>query len=333
MTTIHDVAKKAGVSSATVSHVLNETRFVSDELRKRVVDAMGELGYRRNTLASSLRKGRTQTIGLILPDSSNTFFAELGRGIEEAAFSHGYNLILCNSDNDIEKEHLYIDLLTEKQVDGIILDTEEKDIHSLHTIIPDTTPIVLIDRDLFNNDYDIVLSDSRQGGCIAAQHLIELGHKNIGCITGPEEMVSSIERLQAFKHSLNEAGLSLDPGLVTQGDFHPESGYIGAMKLLHLKNPPTAIFACNDSMAIGVIRAAVELGLRVPNDLSLIGFDNIELCNYTCPALTTIDQPKINLGQKAIQHLVDRISNHSIPVVRELIPTELIIRESTGRVN
>jgi LacI family transcriptional regulator len=333
MSTIRDVAERAGVSSATVSHVINETRFVSDGLRKRVITAMEELGYRRNALARSLRKGRTQTIGLILPDSSNTFFAELGHGIEEAAFSHGYNLILCNSDNDLEKEHLYIDLLTEKQVDGIILDTEEKDICSLHARIPKTMPIVLIDRDLVNNDFDTVLSDSKQGGSIAAKHLIELGHTRIACITGHEYLASSIERLQAFKHSLDEVGLSLDPNMIAIGSFLPESGHIGALKLLRQKCPPTAIFACNDMMAIGVLRAAVELGLRVPDDLSLVGFDNIDLCNYTCPTLTTVAQDKAALGQKVIQHLIERISKNTIPEVHDLVPTNLVIRETTRAIN
>ena len=329
MSTMRDVAKRAGVSTATVSHVINGTRFVSDELQQKVMSAMEALGYRRNALAGALRSGQTHTIGLILPESLNTFFSELGHGIEQAAFPHGYNLILYNSDNDLEKEHLYIDFLIEKQVDGIILDTEEHDIDALHARIPKSIPTVLIDRDFEGDDFDFVLSDNKQGGYTAAKHLIELGHKRIACIIGAEHMKSSTDRMQGFKAALDEAGLPLYPDLIFPGDFHPESGYRAALRLLHQKHPPTAIFAFNDMMAFGVQRATVELGLHIPDDISLVGFDNIELGIYTCPALTTVAQSKADIGQKTIQHLINRMSNMTLPGIRELVPTRLVVREFT----
>jgi LacI family transcriptional regulator len=333
MPTIRDVAKQAGVSTATVSHVINGTRFVSDKLQRSVMSAMEELGYRRNTLAGDLRRGQTHTIGLILPNSLNTFFSELGHGIEQAALTHGYHLILYNSDNDIDKEHLYIDFLIEKQVDGIILDTEEKNIIALRARIPKSMPTVLIDRDFEGDDFDFVLSDNIQGGYTAAKHLIELGHKRIACIIGPEYMKSSIDRLNGFKAALDEAGLPLDPDLIVPGDFHPHSGYMGALRLFRQQHPPTAVFAFNDMMAFGVQRAAVESGLHVPEDISIIGFDNIELGIYSCTALTTVAQSKTDIGQKTIQHLIERMSNITLPGVRELVPTHLVIRESTKSIN
>jgi LacI family transcriptional regulator len=332
MPTILDVAKRANVSTATVSHVINGTRFVSDELRQRVISAMNELGYRRNALAGSLRSGQTHTIGLILPDNLNTFFAELSRGVEEAAFPYGYTLILYNSDNDLEKEHLYIDFLIEKQVDGIILDAVEIDISALQARIPKSVPAVLIDRDFDDNEFDYVLSDNTQGGYIATKHLIELGHKQIACIIGPQEMKSTIDRLQGFKMALDESGLPFNPDLIIPGDFRPESGYKAALSLLRRAHLPSAVFAFNDMMAFGVQRAAVELGLHIPDDFSLVGHDNIELSNYTCPALTTVEQSKAEIGRKTIKRLIERMSNNTLSSVRELVPTQLVVRESTKRV-
>jgi LacI family transcriptional regulator len=333
MPTIRDVAKRAGVSTATVSHVINGTRFVSDELKQSVISAMEELGFRRNALAGALRSGQTHTIGLILPDSLNTFFSELGHGIEQAAFPQGYHLILYNSDNDLEKENLYIDFLIEKQVDGIILDTEEKDINALRARIPKSMPTVLIDRDFEGNNFDFILSDNIQGGYTATKHLIELGHKRIACIIGAEHMKSSYDRMQGFKAAMNEAGLPVDPELILPGDFHLASGYTSGLKLFRQQHLPTAVFAFNDMMAIGVQRAAVELGLHVPDDISLIGFDNIELGIYTCPALTTVAQSKTEIGQKTIQQMIERMVDMTLPAVRELVPTHLVIRESTKSIN
>jgi LacI family transcriptional regulator, galactose operon repressor len=333
MPTIRDVAKRANVSTATVSHVINETRFVSDELRQRVISAMNELGYRRNALAGSLRSGQTHTIGLILPDNLNTFFSELCRGIEEAAFPYGYTLILYNSDNDLEKENLYINFLIEKKVDGIILDTVERDIYALRARIPKSMPIVLIDRDFEAAKFDFILSDNMQGGYLATKHLIDLGHKQIACIKGIHDMKSTVDRLQGFKMAMDESGLSLNQDMIVPGDFRPESGYIAALSLFRMAQPPTAIFAFNDMMAFGVQRAAVELGLRIPDDFSLVGYDDIELSMYTCPALTTISQSKTVIGQKAIQRLIARISDNTLPEVRELVPTNLVIRKSTKKLN
>jgi LacI family transcriptional regulator len=330
MATISEVAKKASVSRATVSHVINNTRYVSEDTRQRVKQAIDELGYRPNILARSLRLGQTHTLGLILPDSSNTFFAEIGRGIEIAAFESGYNVILCNSDEDPQKENLYIDVLTKKQVDGIILTSTSRQGDALRSLNKLQIPIVLLDREITGLTLDTVLTDNKAGGLIATNHLISLGHQRIGCITGPSSTAPSAQRVIGYQQALDEAGIPYAESLVRSGDFHASSGLVMGNELLSMAEPPSAIFACNDMMAIGVLRAASERGLRVPGDLALVGFDDIELGSFTNPALTTIAQPKLELGSKAIQFLLRRIKNPRSDVQYEMLPVELVPRASCG---
>ena len=330
MVTISDVAKKANVSRATVSHVINNTRYVAEETRQRVEETIEELGYRPNVLARSLRLGQTHTLGLILPDSSNTFFSEIGRGIEIAAFESGYNVILCNSDEDPQKEKLYIDILTKKRVDGIILVSTCSHTDVLRSLEKLQTPIVLLDRDLTDLDLDTVLTDNKAGGLMATQHLISLGHQRIACIAGPSSTSPSAQRLIGYKQALSEAGIPFDESLVKSGDFGALSGLTMGNELLSLPEPPTAIFACNDTMAIGVLRAATEKGLHVPDDLAVIGFDDIELASYTNPPLTTIAQPKFEMGSKTAQFLIQRIKNPQDDRQYETLPVSLVVRTSCG---
>ncbi|MHC4800055.1 MAG: LacI family DNA-binding transcriptional regulator [Planctomycetota bacterium] len=330
MVTISEVAKKANVSRSTVSHVINSTRYVSEETRQRVEQAINELGYRPNILARSLRLGQTHTLGLILPDSSNTFFAEIGRGIEIAAFESGYNVILCNSEEDPQKESLYIDVLTKKQVDGIILTSTCSQGDALCSVNKLQIPIVLLDREITDLALDTVSTDNKAGGLIATNHLISLGHRRIGCIAGPSSTNPSAQRLIGYKQALSEAGIPFDEALVRNGDFHALSGLVMGNELLSMAEPPTAIFACNDMMAIGVLRAASERGIRVPNDLALVGFDDIELDSFTNPPLTTIAQPKLEMGSKATQFLIQRIKNPQHDLRYEMLPVSLVPRDSCG---
>ena len=330
MPTIRDVAELAGVSVATVSHVVNGTRFVSQPVRERVTNAMQALGYQRNEVARSLRQGRTHTIGLILPDSANPFFAEIGGCIESAAAALGYNVILCNTHGDARKEIAYIDLLLAKQVDGIILDTEEKHGKKLVARIPGQLPVVMVDREIPGNPFDTVLSDNRQGARLAARHLIGLGHRRIGCITGPLNLLSSEQRLSGFHAAFVEAGLTASEELVFHGDFRPPSGLAGFKQLFSRPDPPTAIFACNDMMALGVLRAAAEAGVRVPQDVAVVGFDNIEIGQFIHPSLTTVAQQKDEIGQQAVQRIVELLSGQEKESRKMLVPTRLIARESSG---
>jgi len=331
MPTIKEVAAHAGVSSATVSHVLNNTRYVSEPVRELVHNAMLELGYRPNALARSLRSGKTHTLGLILPDSANPFFAEIGRAIETAAFGYGFSVILCNTENDIEKERMYTEVLENKQVDGIIFVASGDHRESLLQIMNNGLPIVVVDRELGQLEVDTVTTDNYSGGMVATQHLLALGHREIACITGPSNINPSAERVTGYRSALLQADISIDETLIMRGNFNPESGYECAMGLFQRNPRPTAIFSCNDMMSIGVIRAASQLGLRIPQDVSIVSFDNIDLASYTTPPLTTVEQPKREIGAMAIGMILERMKNPELQVRRNVIPTRLIIRGSTWR--
>lgn len=332
MTTIREVAERAGVSLTTVSHVINNSRYVSEGTRERVLEAMKATNYRPNAVARSLRSGKTQTLGLILPDSSNPFFAEVGLEVEKVAFAEGYSLILCNTDRDIAKEEFYVKLLSNKQVDGIIFVSTGIPTNSLNFLLGEHTPVVIVDRDLSDFEADAVLTDHHMGGCQATQHLLALGHWRIGCISGPLDGTPSADRVNGYRKALEESGIPVDPELVLKGDYHPRSGYEAASHLLKLDEPPTAIFACNDLMAMGVIRAVIEAGLSVPNDVSVVGFDNIDLTNYTTPPLTTVAQPIAEIAKQSTMLLLKRIADPKRSVERPKLSTELIVRQSSKQV-
>jgi LacI family transcriptional regulator len=330
--TMKDVAKKAGVSVTTVSHVINKTRKVSDGLSQLVLAAMEELGYQRNALARSLRRKKTHTIGMILPDSSNPFFAEVARGIEDSSFQHGYSTILCNSDGDLDKEFLYGNVLAEKQVDGIIFVAAGESIEQIRALQTQNMPLVIIDREIPGVTADIVLTNNVQGGEIATRHLLELGHRRIACITGPSNLTSSAERVTGYRRALAKHSVPVDETLVVRGDFQYESGYRATRQLLAVDNPPSAIFACNDLMAIGAISAVAESGRQVPADLSIVGFDDVRPASFSNPPLTTIAQPKYEMGVVAATMLLERMRNRSMPPRRRLLNTSLLTRRSTASV-
>ncbi len=329
MTTILQVAKRAGVSPTTVSHVINKTRFVSADLTVRVETAMEELGYRPNALARSLRRGETRTLGLILPDSANPFFAEVGRAIEMEAFLAGYSVVLCNTEDDAEKEQLYTDVLSKKQVDGIIFASTGEQSDSVQNLLRQNVPLVLIDRLLPGVEADVVLVDNRLGGELAAQRIAQMGHTSLACITGPSHLTPSAERVTGFLKTLESLGTPTENVRLERGDFHPESGYQAGLRLLQShRERPTAVFCGNDMMAIGLYRAADELGLRVPDDLTVIGFDDIELSCYLVPSLATIKQPKAEIGRAAVAMLLDRIRDHTLPPRRQVFEPRLVARKS-----
>jgi LacI family transcriptional regulator len=330
MVTIVDVAKHAGVSTATVSHVLNGTRYVTEETRACVLAAVNELGYRPNRLARSLVRGETHTLGLILPDQANPFFAELAQGVEDTAFERGYNVILCNSYGDLERELRYQQVLSQKQVDGILLVTTGASTEHVQNLQAHGMPVVIVDRDLTGVSVDKVLTDNLQGGYLATTHLLQLGHRRIGCITGPSVVTPSAERVTGYRRALEESGVPVDQRLILGGDFQPESGYEGASKLLALDDAPTAIFACNDLMAIGVISAAAELGFFVPAHLSVVGYDNIRLSKFANPPLTTIVMPQYEQGVRAVELLLERRQHPDLPPRHEVLDTRLLVRRSTA---
>ncbi len=329
MATIREVAESAGVSYATVSHVINNTRVVTQETRERVLAAMAALNYRPNALARSLRQGKTNTIGLVLPDSANPFFAEISRGIEDEAFKKGYSVFLCNTELDTQRELFYVDVLSKKQVDGIIFVAAGDQADSLDFLLRENMPVVMIDRDLPNVEVDAVLTDHQLGGFLATQHLIELAHKRIACIAGPSSITPSAERITGYRRALEQAGLPYDENLILRGDYHAQSGMDITHAILKMNPRPTAIFALNDLMALGALGAAAEAGYSVPKDLAVVGYDDLELARFTNPPLTTIAQPKKEIGAQAVSLLVDRISQKSRLPTRLVLPPELIIRRST----
>ena len=329
MATIREVAERAGVSYATVSHVINNTRVVTQETRERVLAAMAELSYRPNALARSLRQGKTNTIGLVLPDSANPFFAEISRSIEDEAFKRGYSVFLCNTELDMQRELFYVDVLSKNQVGGIIFVAAGDQADSLDFLQRHSMPVVMIDRDLPKVEVDAVLTDHQLGGFLATRHLIELGHTRIACIAGPSTITPSAERLTGYRQALEKAGLPYDETLILRGDYHAQSGMEITHTILKMNPRPTAIFALNDLMALGALRAAAEAGYSVPRDLAIIGYDDLELAQFTNPSLSTIAQPKKEIGAQAVNLLVDRITHKSRPPSRLVLAPELIVRRST----
>ena len=330
MTTIREVAERAGVSITTVSHVVNQTRFVSEDVRTRVNDAIRDTNYQPNALARSLRRGKTHTIGLIIPDSGNPFFAEVGRAVEGEAFAKGYSVIFCNTEGNSVREDFYLDVLAKKQVDGIILVSGGVPTQSFVQLHDHITPLVIVDRDSSDLAIDTVLTDNLGGGLLATRHLTNLGHKRIACLTGASTVSPSAQRVNGYRQALQEAGLNYDESLVCPGDYSAAAGWTNGRTLLSLSDRPTAIFACNDMMAIGVLRAAAEMGLRVPDDLALVGFDDIELAAYANPPLTTVAQDKQKIGEIAVSLLVEKIGDQQINGRREFLQPSLVIRKSCG---
>lgn len=331
--TMRDVAERANVSVTTVSHVINDTRPVSYELRQRVLAAMDELGYQPNRLARSLRRGQTHTIGMIIPDNSNPFFAEVARGVEDTSFKQGYSVILCNSDGDLDKELLYTNVLAEKRVDGILFVAAGLSTERILDLQAQRMPLVVVDRDIPGAAVDSVLTDNARGGWLATRHLIDLDHRRIGCITGPSDITPSADRITGYRRALGEAGIPLDEALLVKGDFRYEGGYQAASQLLSTRHRPTAIFACNDLMAIGAISAALAQGLRVPDDLSVVGYDDVRLASFANPPLTTIAQPKYEIGVIAATMLLERMLDLECPARRRVLETRLLPRQSAAPLN
>jgi LacI family transcriptional regulator len=333
MATMNDVARLANVSIATVSHVINGTRFVSVERVERVQAAMQELGYTPDATARSLRVGRTHTIGLVIPDTTNPFFAALARWIEEAGFESGYTTILANSDERPDREHRYVSTLVSKRVDGLILAPSRGDHGALTELLKNARMhVVVVDRDAALPNADVVLYDNAGGSYAATRHLLDLGHTCIACIAGPADATSAAERVKGFRKAIADAGLSLPRHAVVEADFHFSGGREATARLLASKERFTALFAANDLMAAGAVRALAERGISVPGQMSVIGFDDAPLAEMISPALTTTRQPLQDMAQAAMSLLLARITGRNGgPPTRRVLPTSLVVRESTAR--
>ena len=326
------MARLAGVSVATVSHVVNSTRYVSPELSERVRTVMAEIGYRPNGTARSLRLQRTQTIGLVVPDI-NPFFAELARIIEDEGFAAGYTTVLGNADGRPERERRYVETLLSKQVDGLILGSTLADATTLVSLVGRSgTPLVLIDRDLPAVGADIVLADHAGGAYALTRHLLELGHRRIACITGPERLPSSEGRAEGYHRALEEFGIESRPEWLAPGAFEFGGGRRAMARLLEADPGLTAVFATNDLMAVGAMRELAERGLRVPQDVSVGGFDDAMPATLISPELTTVRQPLQEMGREAVEMLRARMDGDSGEARRIVLAAELVPRKSAGPV-
>jgi LacI family transcriptional regulator len=330
MSTIYDVARAAGVSTSTVSHVLNSTRYVSEETKQRVHRAMEDLRYRPNNLARGLVRQETRTLALIVADNGNPFFAELARAIEDYGFEAGYNVILCNSDRSTSKELAYLDMLISKRVDGIVYTTMSTQQDQLLPLVDNNIPLVTFEREY--EQVDAILLDNVKSGFEATRHLIDLGHRRIACICGPDAKTRSHARIRGYEQALLQAGIDLDPELIQPGDWTIQSGLLRAQQLFDLPTPPTAIFALNDLMAIGALTFLRERGVAIPEEVSVIGLDNIAFSEFSCPPLTTIATPIAEVGQRLCQLLLDRINGRLPPESQRFtVQGTIVTRRSTAR--
>ncbi|SFM95120.1 transcriptional regulator, LacI family [Izhakiella capsodis] len=311
MATIKDVAKQAGVSTTTVSHVINKTRFVAEETREAVWHAIRALHYSPSAVARSLKVNHTRTIGLLATATEAPYFAEIIQAVENRCFARGYTLILGNAHNELQKQQAYLAMMAQKRVDGLLVMCSEYP-NDLIKMLEEHRhiPMVVMDWGASRGDFtDTVQDNAFNGGYMVGRYLIERGHRDIGAIPGQMERNTGGGRHAGFLKALQEANISLRDEWVVQGDFEPESGYHAMQQILSRKQRPTAVFCGGDVMAMGAICAADEMGLRVPQDISVIGYDNVRNARYFTPALTTVHQPKERLGETALDMLLDRILN------------------------
>ena len=329
MATIKDVAALAGISYTTVSHVVNKTRPVSEEVRIKVEAAIKSLDYVPSAVARSLKAKTTATIGLLVPNSLNPYFAELARGIEDYCERNGYCVILCNSDDNPDKQRSYLRVLLEKRIDGLIVASAGGDSGLAEGLTGVRTPMVIVDRDLEGVDADLVRIDHEYGAYLATRHLLDLGHRDIATIGGPASTSVAQMRLAGYCRALKEAGVEVPRERMLESDFTSTGGYNAAAILLE-KNPPSAIFAGNDMIGIGVLRAAAERNIRVPAELSVIGFDDIQMSRYVYPALTTVGQSILQLGEMAAEVLLRRIAMPALATDQRIVTPSIVLRESTA---
>ena len=330
MASLQEVARRAKVSIATVSRVLNKSDKVVPETRAIVEQAMRELNYHPSRVARRLRmkEGRAHLVGLIIPDIQNPFFTDIARGVEDAAYASEYALLLCNSDDKPEKEKFYLDVMRSESVDGIVLPPFAETSAAVIEIVKSGLPVVCVDRCLSKVKTDLVEVDNYRGAFDATAYLVEKGHRNIGLIDGPANVSTSRERRRGYLDALAEAGIVVRKDLLRVGDFRQESGRVLAGELLDLKKPPTALFAFNNLMTVGALAAVHQRNLRVPRDVAVVGFDDLPWAESLDPPLTVVRQPAYEVGKQAMELLLKRIMEPTRPPVTVRLLPQLIVRRS-----
>ena len=332
MANMKDIAKTAGVSLGTVSNVLNGSAKVRDPIRVRVLDAVQAVAYQPSQLARGLRRVKTNVIGMIIPDITNPFFPAVVRGAEDVAFANGCRLILCNTDNDHSKELVHLnELRTYLPAGLIVIPSNFSDLTTqAESYSRAGTGVVCIDRLPRNWNGDTVTANNEAGAYEATRHLLHMQHTRLATITGPLHLTNANERLIGFRRALREAGLQLSPEYVQEATFDKYGGYSKTLTLLRLIPRPTAIFAGNDMIALGILMALREAGLRCPQDVSMIGFDDLDLAETTNPALSSVSQSGYQLGSTAARILLDRIKGDVGPARHVVLETELKLRDSVA---
>jgi LacI family transcriptional regulator len=331
MSTISDVAQRAGVSTMTVSRVLNNSGYASDETRARVMAAAQALGYMPDGLARGLRVKRTQTLALILTDITNPFFTTVARGVEDAAAAHDYSVMFCNTDESQEEEARYMRMLLERQVDGLLLVPAGSSPRSVEAALGRGKHVVALDRVVKGAATDTVRCDSEGGAHRVTQHLLALGHRNIAVLTGPPDVSVVVERVNGARRACVEAGFALPEERILRGRPHPDSGAAMARAALDLSPRPTALLATNNFIGVGAYAALLDAGLRVPEDISLAGFDDLPSALLYDPFLTVITQPAYEMGRRGAELLLARLRGEGPAEPQDIVlPTDLIVRRSTA---
>ena len=329
MSTLHDVAKRAGVSPMTVSRVVNGSDAVSPRLRQRVERALAETGYMPNTLARNLRARRTDTIALLLPDMTNPFFTTLAHGVETATREAGLTMILANSDESEDEERRLAQMLLQRWVDGILVVPSGRGAGTIGLCREHEVPCVAVDRPPADDGVDVVRADAEGGAHELGRLLVGLGHRRIAILTGPASVRTAADRVAGFRRAVvDEAGL--DEPIVIHGAFTIEGGREMALEAARRDVRPTAVFAANNFIAIGVLHALDELGLRVPEDMAVVGFDDLPEAMVTFPFLTVVAQPAFEMGRESVAALLRRLADPDGPPQHLVLPTQLVVRRSSG---
>lgn len=333
MSTINDVARRAGVSTMTVSRVINNSSYVSQKTRERVEQAIAELGYVPNALARNLHFKQSRTIALVLADITNPFFTTIARGVEDIASEQGYSVIFCNTDESQIEETRYINILLQNQIGGVLLVPASGGEASVTLLRERGIPVVVLDRRVREVYVDTVRCDSEQGAYELIQHLLGLGHRNIAVLGGPQTVSTAIDRVAGYYRALADGGLDANAALVYYAHFTQESGYQMTQQVLASQPRPTALFATNNFIAIGAFGALREAGLRVPEDISVVAFDDLPPTLVIDPFLTVAAQPAYEMGQKAVELLLARLTDKTSAEPQEIVlPTQMIVRRSSGPV-
>lgn len=331
MATIYDVARRAEVSAATVSRVLNGRRTVDPVLAERVLDAVAELGYRRNAVARNLRKRQTNLWTVIVSDVENPFFTAMVRGVEDVASATGFSVVLCNSDENAEKESNYIAVALAEQAAGVIISPSSNRVEDLNLLPEAGCPVIMIDRELKGVHGDSVLVDNEHGAEMAITHLIGQGYERIACITGPRRVSTATQRLRGYGKAIRASGRPVNEALVRMADFREHGGHDAMASLLDEGATPDAVFTANNLMTVGAMECLAERGLTVPDDVAVVGFDELPWADLVRPSITTVAQPTYEEGRTAAELLAKRIAQPDRKLTRVILRTELRVRASSTR--